>query len=345
MHTEWKEFLRSRGAIVENGRVLHFGAPREETRAAASGNVIADLSHWALIRAEGKDAETFLQSQFSNDLRLLNDTSQLHGYCNAQGRMLAILRIFRRDGALMLQLPASLADTTLKRLRMFVLRAQVTLTRMDDALVTVGLSGPGLATLLQAAGLTLPGSDACNTHGDITVLRLPGLHPRAMLVGPPHAVEQVWRAATGAHPVGASAWSWLDIAAGLPVVRPETVEAFVPQMTNLDLVGGISFKKGCYPGQEIVARTHYLGRLKQRMYRARLDADACPRAGDAVFAPDFGDQAAGTVVEAQPSPAGGCEVLAVIQISSARSGDLHLARPDGAPLTLIDLPYALPTPP
>ncbi|MDO8706971.1 MAG: hypothetical protein Q7J84_18745, partial [Sulfuricaulis sp.] len=132
------------------------------------------------------------------------------------------------------------------------------------------------------------------------------------------------------------------IMAGIPSVHPGTIEEFVPQMANLEAVGGVNFKKGCYPGQEIVARMQYLGKLKQRMYRAHVAGDVVPRPGDSIFAPDFPGQSAGTVVDAQAAPDNGYDLLAVIQISSAAAGKLHLASETGARLTLQSLPYSIP---
>ncbi len=137
-------------------------------------------------------------------------------------------------------------------------------------------------------------------------------------------------------------WAWLDIMAGIPSVHPGTNEEFVPQMANLEVVGGVNFKKGCYPGQEIVARMQYLGKLKQRMYRAHFAGEVAPRPGDAIYAPDFPGQSAGTVVEAQPSPDGGYDLLAVIQISSADAGELHFGSETGPRLTL-QLPALFPS--
>jgi hypothetical protein len=176
--------------------------------------------------------------------------------------------------------------------------------------------------------------------GGVTVLRLRGPHPRFEIIGPYTDIQGLW-SELALTPVGASAWAWLDIMAGVPTVLPATVEAFVPQMTNLELIGGVNFKKGCYPGQEIVARTHYLGRLKQRMYRAHVDSPQAPKAGDPIYAPNFGEQAAGTVVDAQPAPGGGFDLLAVVQIASADAGVLSLQAPNGPPLALHTLPYSL----
>jgi folate-binding protein YgfZ len=137
-------------------------------------------------------------------------------------------------------------------------------------------------------------------------------------------------------------WSWLDIMAGLPTVLPETSEAFVPQMANLEILGGVNFKKGCYPGQEIVARMQYLGRLKQRMFRAHVDSPQRPMPGLDVHCPEFGEQSAGAVVDAQPSPRGGYDLLAVIQISCARSEELRLGDRQGPRLKIETQPCAIP---
>ena len=148
------------------------------------------------------------------------------------------------------------------------------------------------------------------------------------------------RLAPPAVPTGPRAWTWLDIAAGVPRIDAATSEQFVPQMVNLELLGGVDFKKGCYPGQEIVARMHYLGRLKQRMYRAQAGSAVTP--GTPVFAPDLPGQPTGAVIAAAAAPAGGYDVLAVLQMRSAAGGVLHLGSATGPTLQLSSLPYALP---
>lgn len=345
MTNDWESKLKARGAVIADGRVLHFGTPAAETTRALAGDVVADLSHLALIRARGADAMTFLQGQFSNDIEHLPGRTQLHAYCNAQGRMLALLRVFARGDDIYLQLPAALREQTLKRLKMFVLRAQVVLEPADD-LVAAGVSGPQVTAALARAGLTWPGEqDACGTVGETSVVRLRGPQPRAQLLAPPDVLAKFWDGLpVEIAPVGIAAWTALDVAAGLPQVYPETLETFVPQMLNLDRLGGISFSKGCYPGQEIVARMHYLGRLKQRMYRAHVAAGAPVKPGDPLYAPDFGAQAAGTVVEAHAAPTGGYDLLATIQISSVQSGDVRHGAPDGPALAWLPLPYSLEDP-
>jgi hypothetical protein len=341
----WKFFIQNQGAVLEGNRVQHFGHPEEERRAAAGGHILVDLSDFSLIRARGDDTQNFLNGQLSNDIRQLDAThSQLASWCSPKGRMLVIFRLFRRGSDTLLQLPATLLENTLKRLCMFVMRAKVTLESVDAELVSIGLSGLDAKEILtDAAGFAPSGDNGCETREDITIIRLPGPYPRYEIIAPTAAAEKLWESLKSkATPVGPVVWAWLDIMAGIPGVHPGTSEEFVPQMANLEAVGGVNFKKGCYPGQEIVARMQYLGKLKQRMYRAHFDGEAVPRPGDAIFAPDFPGQSAGTVVEAQPSPDGGYDLLAVIQISSAAAGELHFGSDTGPRLTLHSLPYSLP---
>lgn len=348
LNNQWETRLRADGAIIEAGEIMHFGDPRGETRAAAVGDVVADLSHLALLRAQGAEAEGFLQGQLSNDIRLVtNSHSQLSAYCNPKGRMLAIFRIFKYDDAYLLQLPAALAEATLKRLGMFILRAKVTLATADPGLISFGIAGPNAARHLQELWGPVPAQvDDCRSDATLTVIRLPGVTPRFQLIGPVSTIGPLWeRLKSVATPVSPQVWRWLDIQAGVPSILPGTVEEFVPQMTNLDLVGGVNFKKGCYPGQEIVARMHYLGRLKQRMVGAHVASITPPLPGAPVFAPNFPGQSAGTVVDAQAGPSGGYDLLVVAQLSSIAHGDIHLERQDGPALTLKDLPYPLPAPP
>jgi hypothetical protein len=257
--------------------------------------------------------------------------------------MLVIFRLFRRGDDTLLQLPASLLETTLKRLNMFVLRAKLTLEDAGAELTSFGISGPDAEKLLRETTGFAPGEiNGCETRDEITLTKLAGPHPRFEVIAPADNAIKLWTALKPrTTPVAPPVWDWLDIMAGIPGVHPETSDAFVPQMANLEIVGGVNFKKGCYPGQEIVARMQYLGKLKQRMYRARFEGNTQPHPGDSIFAPDFPDQSAGTVVAAQPSPDNGFDLLAVIQISSAENGELHLGNETGPKLSLQTLPYSV----
>lgn len=337
----WKTFLLQHGAVYRDDTVVDFGNPQLERRAAREQNVIIDLATYSLIRVRGPEAKTFLNAQLTNEIGTLDEHRHvLAAWCTAQGRMLAVFRVFLRDGDYYLQVPASLRDEIIKRLRMFVLRAKVTIDALDAELVRFALAGPGAETMLrEAAGMLPEPGDACLTKGPVTLLRLSGPLPRFEIIAPPAQAIALWETLQrNATPTGSGIWEWHDIMAGLPSIFPETKEAFVPQMTNLELIGGVHFKKGCYPGQEIVARMQYLGRLKQRMLRAHVAADAAAP-GTPIFAPDMPGQSAGTVVNAQPSPEGGSDLLAVIQLSSVQGGELHLGTETGPRLRLESLPY------
>lgn len=328
----WNTFLQTQGAKLSDGVVTDFGDAAAERRAARDANILVDLSPLSLIRVSGPDANAFLNAQLTNDVtRLVDNTALLAGWCTPKGRLLTLMRVIRHGNDYLLQLPAVLRDDILKRLRIFVLRSKVTLEAVDNRWVQLGISGPDAPRLVQAM----------SANGAL-VLSVAGTLPRFMVLIEPSQAPSLWQAATQtAKPAGWGNWLWLDILAGAPIVLPATSEAFVPQMANLDLINGVSFTKGCYPGQEIVARVHYRGRLKERMFRAHADIAKPPRPGDAIYAPDMPGQATGTVVSAQPSPDGGVDLLAVIHLSSAQAGELHLGGPDGPRLALKPLPYTV----
>lgn len=317
-----------------------FGGLLAEAIAATQDDVVSPLAPLGVIRASGAEAESFLQSQLSNDVRALTaDRAQLSSYNSPKGRVLDLF-VLRRDGAdFLLETRRDTLPASLKRLRMFVLRSKVTLEDVSDAVPALGLAGPNAAALLRMASLPVPEQDwAHAASGDLTVLRRPG--KRYSLHGGAASVQALWPQFAGrARPVGTGAWRLLDVLAGLPAIRPETADHFVAQMLNLDQLGGISFTKGCYPGQEIVARMHYLGNLKRRMFLCRSEADGASP-GAAVFAAEGDGQAVGEVVHAAAHPEGGIALLAVLQLAQA-GVPLRLNSADGAALSVISGP---PTP-
>ncbi len=342
MNREWRSFLQGRNARFEGETFLSFADARREAEAAANATVLAVLSDHALLRVHGADAQNFLNSQLSNDIRLVDAAhSQLAAWCNAKGRIITLVRTFKRGDEYYLLLSADLREIVRERLQRFVLRAKV-IIEGDDNLVTLGISGPQADSLLGAAlSRVLAATDDCLTNNGVTLLRPPGVRPRYILVAPVAVARTLWeRLAPPAVPTGPQAWTWLDITADVPRIDAATSEQFVPQMVNLELLNGVDFKKGCYPGQEIVARMHYLGRLKQRMYRAHAESAVTP--GTPIFAPDLPGQPTGAVIASAVAPAGGYDLIAVLQMSSAAGGALHLGSATGPTLQLLPLPYALP---
>lgn len=311
--------------------------PEADPRAPAPGEcALMPLTHLAVIGVTGVDATAFLHGQLSNDVQgLAPDASLLAGYCNAKGRLYALPRLWRAGEDWHLCLPADTAEAVLKRLRMFVLRSRVTLTLRGDVTL-LGVAGEGAAACLHDAGLPVPAEvNAVATQREVTVVRWPGVPARFSICLLDPAAPALWAALSArARPSPASVWRLLDIDAGVPTIYAPTLEAFVPQMVNLELVGGVSFRKGCYPGQEIVARMHYLGKPSRRMHRLRGAGDV-PAPGTPVL--DAAGREVGTVVDAQAAH-DGTRLLAVLQ-EGARSAPLGL--PDGQTLDHLELPYAL----
>ena len=318
MTTPWHDFLTQHAARFEGDHVADFGDAAAELQAAAGGHVLCDLSHMSLLEVAGEDAVTFLQGQVTNDVKLLDGhTSHFAGYCNPKGRMLAMFLAFGHFDHLHLQLPKSLAEAVTKRLRMYVLRAKVTIKDVSDEIVRFGVAGADSETALRRVFSEVPQqAHALVTLENGVILRLPGPVPRFQVFANGAHAKALWQTLAETHtPVGKAAWDWLEIEAGIPDIYPATQEAFVPQMLNLDALDGISFKKGCYTGQEIVARTHYLGKVKRRTQLAHVADTLAPQAGDDIHAGQ-GGEAAGKIVRSAPSPTGGHDVLVEVRLES-----------------------------
>lgn len=341
MTTPWHTFLTQRSARIENDQVVDFGDAAAELQAAADSNVLCDLSQLGLLEISGADAVTFLQGQVTNDVKLLDGTtSHYAGYCNPKGRMLAMFFAFGHLDHLHLQLPKTLIEPILKRLRMYVLRSKVTIDDVSARIHRIGVAGIGSeAALLKLFDQVPQQPHALVTHAQGVIVRLPGAIPRFQIYSDEAHATALWDALASTHrPAGKPVWDWLEIQAGIPDVYPETQEAFVPQMLNLDALGGINFKKGCYTGQEIVARTHYLGKVKRRTHIAHLVGAQPPSAGDEVVVAGSGE-VAGNIVRSAPAPAGGYDVLAEVRLENLAVDTLTC---HGQTLEFQPLPYPLP---
>jgi len=312
-----------------------------ELAAARDAAIVADLSHNAVIAVSGDDAGAFLHAQLTNDVEALEpDNAQWTGWCSPKGRLLASFLLVRRADRYLILLPAEIAAAIQKRLSMFVLRSKVKLEDASVGLARFGVAGPKAGQVVaQHFGQAPPPMRAIADKDGAFAVGLGG--DRFVILAPPEGAtalrEKLAQAAT---PAGTEAWDWTSIRAGIPTVVAATQEAFVPQMANFDLIGAVSFRKGCYPGQEIVARTQYRGGLKRRMALVHLAGDASPAPGESVYSEAFGDQAAGTIANAAPSPDGGYDALVVAQIESLNRDDLRLKSLQGPALKILSRPPA-----
>jgi folate-binding protein YgfZ len=292
------------------------------------------LQHLGVIRAEGADAASFLQGQLSHDVQLLPvGQARLAAFLSAKGRMQASFVVIKRSAEeFWLLTSRDVLPATLKRLSMFVLRAKCKLSDATEAVQLLGLAGDAVPA--EARNLA---PWQVLALGDASVVRLYAAEGqrRALLAAP---AGSALPAPISASPIMApEAWQLSMVQAGVPLITTPVVDAFVPQMLNFESVDGVSFKKGCYPGQEVVARSQFRGTLKRRMYR--LSAAEQPQIGQEVFAASDDSQPVGTVVQAAAS-ASGFEALVSMQIAAANE-PLHLGSNTGPALQILDLPYAL----
>lgn len=294
-----------------------------------------------LLKFTGEDSQAFLQGQLSSDIRALSESdAQYASYSTPKGRMLASFLVFRMADAYFLQLDNALASAIQKRLSMFIMRSKTQCTDVSADYALIGVQGPQAAELVQKLTGDLNKQALKTTHtADISVITLAG--ERYQIIADASAAQNIKQKLLAANCAESDSQDWMlgDIRAGIPWISTDTQEAFVPQMANMDLIGGVSFNKGCYPGQEIVARTRYIGQVKRRAFRAQVKTETLSN-GQEVFSPEMNGQASGKVIWAASCGNGEWEALISAQISSIEHG-LHLNDPHGALLEILPLPYAI----
>jgi folate-binding protein YgfZ len=290
----------------------------------------AELTQHGLLEVTGDDARSFLHAQLTNDIEGLGaDRARHAGWCSAKGRLLASFLVVPHAGGFLLQLARDLVPTVAKRLSMFVLRSKVKILDASAASVQFGAWGPGAEAALAGLGIELPGEELRVARGaNVTAVRASA--QRFLLIAP-----QTERSRLASLPglADASGWMLEEIRDGRPLITQATQDQFVPQMVNYERLGALDFQKGCYPGQEIVARAQYRGQVKRRMVRVRTPVTL--QAGQDLYSDDLPGQPSGTVVNAA-----GDEALAVTQISTLEKGAVLRAEPGSAPLEVLPLPYA-----
>lgn len=344
LNPTWQAFLEQHGAHIQDGDIQNFGDAAAERSATRDNTILCALSQFGTLKVSGDDAQTFLQSLFSSDIKALTpQLAQFSSFNTAKGRVLASFLVYRIGDEYFLHLPVALLAPLQKKLGMYVLRSKVKIEDASAQQACIGIAGKEAEALIQThLGATTPGALTLTRHGDADILRL--ADDRFQIhTSPEHAASLWQKLSPHARPVGSSCWDWLNIRAGIPVVLPATQEQSVLLMLNLDILGGVSFKKGCYPGQEIVARVHHQGKLKQRTYLAHIAGTVAPQANDALYSDDYAGQSSGNILNAAPAPEGGYDVLATLHISSVKEGrSVHWQTADGATLGFRELPYRFP---
>jgi len=296
---------------------------------------LSPAGHLGVIRAEGPDAASFLHGQLTQDFSLLGSgDARLAALCTAKGRVIAsFIGIKPQPELILLVCSRDILAATLKRLSMFVLRAKVKLTDATDQFALYGLAGTALAD--NGLDAALPPGKRIAVGDDVSVVSLypaDGV-PRALWIAPAGHPAPVGPA------LDDSLWQWSEVRSGIVTLTTPVIDAFVPQMINYESVGGVNFKKGCYPGQEVVARSQFRGTLKRRAYL--VQADAPVSVGQEVFAANDAEQPVGTVAQAAPSPGGGWAALVSMRIAALEAGGLRAGAADGPALTVEPLPYPL----
>jgi folate-binding protein YgfZ len=351
MQQEWKDNLLDSGAEFDNEERVSFAYTEHESHEpnVLTHNILCDLSSIGLIRVQGEDATTFLQNQLTNDINQVSATKgQLSAWCTPKGRALATFVIHQHDDIYYLALSADKVEVTLKRLRMYVMMSKVVLEDVRQQLIHFAVAGSNITQHLHDYGIEqLPEADyQVVQHNTLRIMRLPSATPHfevyanAADIADAKGLWNALNAQADIAPVSDNAWRYLNIVSGLPMVNAASSEAWIPQMLNLQVIDGVSFTKGCFPGQEIVARLKYLGKNKRRLYRLLLETEQLPDTGTLIIAEDEPTEA-GKVLNAALNPDGQVEVLAVLKIAMAENKALYLAEQGGAAVTLLELPYAI----
>ncbi|MGF6722387.1 folate-binding protein YgfZ [Paraburkholderia sp. GAS41] len=320
---------------------------RAEFDAVTEHGAYMPLTQFGVIDATGDDAASFLHGQLTNDTQHLEAAiARLSGYCSAKGRLLASFLSWRSGETIRLLVSKDVQPAVQKRLSMFVLRAKAKLTDASAELAVVGLAGD-VRKALSGVFDAVPDGVHVKVDGPAgALIRVPDAlgRLRYLWIGPKAEVEARLPVLDGKLTrASAAVWDWLDIHAGEARITQPVVEQFVPQMVNFDVLGGVNFRKGCYPGQEVVARSQYRGTIKRRTALANIAGGLDTVApGAEVFHSDDPGQPCGMIVNAASAPDGGVDVLVEVKLAALETGSVHLGAADGPALAFLPLPYALP---
>ncbi|MDR9499076.1 MAG: folate-binding protein [Hydrogenovibrio sp.] len=348
MHSQWQTFLQEQGATLnDQGAVTSWGQPELERIMVKHGPVRASLAHKGLIRLSGEEAFDFLQGQLTNDLTNVSEEhAQLSGYCDPQGHLLGLFTVFKIDQAWYLHCDPDVTDNVVKRLNMYKLRAKVEIKDVSDQLVQIGYAGEfadlNIQRLLDTKIKDLYQAHPLHDLPDSYGIKVPGPYHRYLFVAPPEQAQSLWQALTGnGEATNDADWQLLDVVSGLPRLTQATTGQFIAQFLNLDKLDAINFRKGCFPGQEVIARLHFRGKVTKRMVRLHLkDNQAELAPGETFKLLDQNDKAYKfTLINAAEDIEDGKVCLAITTLKPLESALAPLKTEAGQPATIEPLPY------
>lgn len=333
----------------------------DSTSDVGKQNLLCQLNHLDVVEVRGSDAEKFLHGQLCNDVEnLTNNTLQLNGYCDPKGRLIGLFYLIKLSDNYLIVIDQSISSSVIKRLQMFVLMAQVEFEPSQLKCIGFVHNRPKKTPDLIGQASLSPCSVSTDKNGLILAM-LEGDPTRVIIIGDSLKVGSAWDSlSTDCLNCNDSVWHLLNVQLGQPSLVEKTQGTFVPQMMNLDLVNGLSFNKGCYPGQEVVARMHHLGKLKRRMYGVHIHCEEQPLAGDGIYspqtdsastqghaaprghvAPQAHTESVGKIVSAVKVGDSEYEALAVMQIKHKEDTDLYLDDGNDTYLSITKLPYKI----
>ena len=349
LNTKWLTFLNDQNAqFDETGKITTFGHAELERFLIKNGPVLTSLTHQALIKVTGSEATHFLHGQLTTDINKLSDSqAQLSAYCDPKGQVLAIFLVFMYQGNIYLNFDASLKESILKRLTLFIMRSDVQLTDASEHLIHIGFAGEfgdlevqrRLSTKVK--NLYETGLVEMNDMKDVCVVKVPGPYHKYSLFGPEDQIERVWKhLRSNADVTNSYDWNLLNITAGIPDITLKTSGQFLAQFLNLDKLNAIDFKKGCFPGQEMIARVHYRGKVTKRMFRIRLTEEQVLKKGQSLTLKDRGGKNYKlTVILANSGVLDGTLCLAIGTLKNLESAEGDLFTESNNAAFIEPLPY------
>ena len=355
MHPDWKSFLAENGAVfkttvdndLEIDQLVSFGIPENEMKLSSQEALLSNPSERGLLKVSGADAESFLQNQLTNDIRKVTETNhQESAWCSPKGRIIANFHIFKRNDDFYLALSSDLIKHVMKKLRMYVMMSKVEIEDVSDSVIHFTFAATQADRLMQdLLGIEIASDAETIQHNTITLLRstilsnaTDSLSRFDIFADDIDSAKTLWsQCKQHAAPVSGVGIRYLNIISARPEITAASSEAWIPQMVNYIHINGVDFKKGCYPGQEVVARLNYLGKTKRRMYRLQIDTDQLPEVGAVIKSEK--DAEAGKILSAVVNSQSKVDALAVLKIAAATI-PLSLAAND-ATITLLDLPYSV----